>query len=188
MTALERAVGGERFAPRRLLHQLQLVDPKAELVYIGDGEWWVGTYNPNLKNRKIGDHKVKVAQTMTDVAEARRLDRVGRLQQAGFVFVASYECVGEPDARIARDFEVADFLDKFVVNTDQRFLGTFNEAKNREREAARKDLADSGRAMDAWRYVFNQSHAVSSSLTNQGMEHNRRAAARRAYNNGEHLV
>lgn len=160
MTALEQAVGGERFAPRPLLHQLQAVDKDAELVYIGDGAWWVGTYRPNLKNRAIGSHKVKVAQEMTDVQEARRMERVGRLQQAGFVYLKEYVVQGVPDGRIARDFEYADWMNRMVVNTEQRFMAQLQAEKDKDREASRKDLADPHRAADAWQYAFTGSHAV----------------------------
>lgn len=160
MTVLEQAVGGERFAPRHLLQQLKQVDKDAELVYVGDGAWWVGTYRPNIKNRATGSRKVKVAQEMADVAEARRMERVGRLQQAGFVYLKEYVVQGVPDGRIARDFEYADWMNRMVVNTEHRFMAHMRDEKERGKEEARKDLADPGRAMDAWRYAFTGSHAV----------------------------
>lgn len=160
MTALEQAVGGERFAPRHLLQQLKQVDRDAELVYIGDGAWWVGTFRPNLKNRATGSHKVKVAQDMADVAEARRMERVGRLQQAGFVYLKEYVVQGVPDGRIARDFEYADWMNRMVVNTEHRFMAHMAAEKEQTKQASRDDLADPYRAQDAWKYAFTQSHAV----------------------------
>lgn len=160
MTQLEQAVGGERFAPRHLLQQLKQVDPQAELVYIGDGAWWLGIFKPNQKNQAIGANKVKTAQTMTDIPEARRLERVGRLQQAGFVYITEWVVQGEPDARIARQFQYADWMDKHVVNTEHRFMAHMAAEKEADKVASRKDLMDEGRAMDAWRYAFTQSHAV----------------------------
>lgn len=82
---------------------------------------------------------------------------VGRLQQAGLVFIAEYE--GEPDGRIAKDLEVMDFLWKLNA-TEQRWQNAMEADKKAEKDAARADMLDEGRARDAYNYAFKGSFSA----------------------------
>jgi hypothetical protein len=162
MTELERVAGVDREAPVALLQRLREVEPLAELAYVGEGKWWLGRREPNAELSKAGLEKVRVANTVAAVQkmtpEAVRMHRVGKLQQAGLVFIAEYE--GEPDGRIVKDLEVMDFLWKLNA-TQQRWEKAMDADKNAEKELAMKDMLDEGRAHDAWRYAFTGSFSAS---------------------------
>lgn len=161
MTELERVAGTERECPPTLLQRLRRIEPLAELAYIGDGEWWLGRRAPNSALAQAGREKVRAAHAASPTshvtAEAIRLWRVGRLQQEGFVFIASYE--GEPDGRIEQDLEVMDFLWKAHA-TQQRWEAALDADARAQKEAAHRDLTDEGRARDAYNYAFKGSFAA----------------------------
>lgn len=161
MTRLERLVGVEREAPPLLVRDLRAIEPTAELVYMGDGTWWLGRVHPSFDLRKQGWEKVRAANAAT--AEHRvdphhaKLYRIGRLQQLGFQFTAEY--AGEPDGRIVQDMMRADYLWRLASNW-YRYQEIRNGAQDAEAERARAELMDDARARDAWRYMTTLSHSV----------------------------
>lgn len=150
MTELERAAGVTREAPVALVQRLREIEPLAELAYVGGGKWWLGRRDPNSALAKAGQQKVRAAQAAERLTpEAVLTYHVGRLQQAGLVFIAEYD--GEPDGRIVKDLEVMDFLWKLNA-TQQRWETAMDAEKKAEKDAAMKDMTDEGRAVDAWNY------------------------------------
>lgn len=161
MTELERVVGVSRTAPTALLNQLREIEPTAELVYVGEGKWWLGKVQQSPEIRKVGWNIVRAVNQQTAgqqaTPEACQAHLVGRLRQAGFQFTGEYE--GEPDGRIVQDLIVADYLWRLSSNF-YRYQEWLNGQKEADAEAARKDLTDPARARDAWRYWRNRTHAV----------------------------
>lgn len=161
MTELERAVGVEREAPTDLLHRLRVIDPTAELVYMGRGVWWLGRVVPNRVLRSAGDRKVgavaQVTRRRRPTAQEHRAHLVGRLQQHGFQFTAEY-AVNDPDGAILTDQQVMDFLYRTLTDGERDVLADRDEV--RRRAEAHAELTDDARATDAWRYLFTRSHAV----------------------------
>jgi hypothetical protein len=135
VTELERAAGVAREAPVALVQRLREIEPLAELAYVGQGKWWLGRREPNSKLSHAGREKVRTAMAAERLTpEAVLMHTVGRLQQAGLVFIAEYE--GEPDGRIAKDLEVMDFLWKLNA-TEQRWQNAMEADKQAEKDAAR---------------------------------------------------
>lgn len=161
MTELERVVGTERFAPPTLLQRLRAIEPASELVYLGDGEWWLGRWAPNPVLREVGWRKVKQVSVLSAghkaTKEAHRRWLVGRLQQEGFQHANSYWFHGEPDGRIENDLLVADYQWK-LARAEAEKLAQAHEEKGRDKAAA--ELRDPYRAADAWRTAFTLQHAM----------------------------
>lgn len=148
-----------REAPVALVQRLREIEPLAELAYVGNGKWWLGRRDPNSALAKAGQQKVRAAMAVDRLTpEAVLTYQVGRLQQAGLVFIAEYE--GEPDGRIVKDLEVMDFLWKLNA-TQQRWEAAMDAEKRAEKELALKDMTDEGRAKDAWSYAFRGTFAAS---------------------------
>lgn len=171
MTRLEQVVGVERSAPAVLLHQLRQIEPTAELVYMGQGEWWLGSVQPSTTQtmREAGARKMRAVNAQTAMtkltADAIRMHRVGRLQQQGFQVINKYE--GEPSGRIVKDLIEADWRWKLCSNQyrlDEWMYGR----RRREQEAARAEMTDPARARDAWKTAFTLQHAVSKAKVDTG--------------------
>jgi hypothetical protein len=161
VTEMERLVGAERTAPADLLRQLRQYDADAELIYMGDGCWWLGRYAPNRAMVKSGErwltavhNRVKHRQP---TAEERRTYRMAKLKTYGFQFTAEYHLT-DPDGRIVKDVEVMEFLWRHTSANEHDRLE--DAPKEKEREEALATLQDEGRHTDAWKYAFNLSHAV----------------------------
>lgn len=161
MTRLEQVVGVERTAPTALRHRLKQIEPEAEVVYVGNGKWWLGRMDPHADLAKAGQQKMRVANQATAhrqvTDDTAMLYRVGRLQQEGFRMMAEYE--GEPDGRLVKDLEVADYLWR-QASTFERWQRSLDEEAEREKDAALKDLTSEDRAKDAWAYWRKGTHAV----------------------------
>lgn len=54
MRYLSERLPAERRAPATILAALRRVDPAADVIYLGEGEWWVGVMRPNQHRARIG--------------------------------------------------------------------------------------------------------------------------------------
>lgn len=162
MTELERVVGVERTAPPALLKRLRDIEPRAELVYMGGGTWYLGRSAPTEALQEAGWARTRAVNRQTAENKldesAKRMHRMGRMQQAGFQFTAQY--TGDPDGRIVHELYEADRLWKLAANW-YRYDEMCNGADRAEQAQARRDLTDPYRAKDAWDYWRKRTHAVS---------------------------
>lgn len=161
MTRLEQVVGAERVAPTAVRQRLRNIEPAAELIYVGNGKWWVGRMEPHTDLARAGQQKVRAANRLTaqrEVSpETAMLYRVGRLQQEGFRMLAEYE--GDPDGRMVQDLEVADYLWRAHA-TFQRWQAAMESGTEEEKAKAKADLLSYDRAKDAWNYMFKGTFAA----------------------------
>lgn len=161
-----------RTAPDDFRRRLRDLSPDAEIVYAGNGEWWVGNVRPNAIRRK---HAVALIDTALRMLAARRSKQdvegaIGRLELAllglqGWGQVAEYVIRGEPDARILKDYQVSKWLldnQKYDGEVVDEIMGM----QDAQRSATERDLADPDRARDAWRYAFTRSHLVTQTYRN----------------------
>lgn len=128
----------ERTCPPALLAELRRVEPTAELLYVGEGRWVLGTvrpYWPNIQKaigtllkmeRENASKLVAIAvdaEVNSDPARRREAARKSARNAAwlrviiqGFRPIADYTITGEPDSRILLDFQRRDYL--FRVQPD----------------------------------------------------------------------
>ncbi|MCU1350614.1 MAG: hypothetical protein JWO56_3644 [Acidobacteria bacterium] len=165
MTPLELLVGVERTAPTELLRQLRVIDPSAELIYMGHGRWLLGRVLASRPIRAAGERLAgscaRVLQTRwrkAPLAADHHRYRTAQLRLRDFQATQEYVVQGEPTGAIVRDQEVMDFLYRHV--SEQQLDEMADEPKVAQQAAARADLADDRRAADAWRYLFTRSHSV----------------------------
>lgn len=163
MTEVERYVGCERAAPGHLLRALRVTDPTAELLYMGDGVWWLGRIAPNRNIEQAGQRLAASCRRVERkgrklVPEDRRRWMVAQARLAGFQATQEYHVVGEPTAAIVRDQEVMDFLHRTLSDEDRDRMA--DEDFVRAKAQAHADLTDDARGRDAWKYMFTRSHAV----------------------------
>lgn len=177
MTDLERKVGVVREAPEPLLRALRVIDPTAELLYLGNGRWMLGQVIPDCRIVKAGWMQLEANKGAAGKLEQMRL--TGRLhgkrlvealheirsrrivaeaRRLGFRPTAEYTFRGEPNGSIVRDQELMDFLWRHMSMNETSQL----EAQDGEdrRAQALADAQDEHKARDAWRYAFTRSHAV----------------------------
>lgn len=165
MTEVERLVAVEREAPEHLLRRLRVIDPTAELLYLGRGEWVLGVMTDDPRVRMAGKRLVQSCERVAAKLRAkdithdhRRRWRMGLARQLGFRLTAEYEIRGEPTAAIVRDQEAMDFLHRTLTMQGVTDLNDLDDV--RRKAEAHADLTDDHRARDAWRYMFTRQHAM----------------------------
>lgn len=177
MTALERQVGVVREAPEPLLRALRVIDPTAELLYLGEGRWVLGHTVNDERVRKVGERALKANKGAANQLEKLRMIgklRGARLDEARFeirtkrIFgearrlsfrpTSEYVFQGEPNGSIVRDQETMEFLYRHLSANETDRLA--DEEQDARKASAEKELQDEYRAADAWRYAFTRSHAV----------------------------
>ena len=154
MTATAQILGSIP-APDHVLTQLREIDPGADLIYLGDGEWLLGVRSENkAAAKKMQKLLVKAAsaETMADPLEAmeqaKRLELL-QLYATGFRPVAIYDTPEE---------SVNDFRQR-----DWRWKNEFDETLARkEREAMRDDEKEASerRYHDYFRYELPHLHRI----------------------------
>jgi len=97
--------------PPELLRRLRAIRPNAELIYIGDGRWWLGEVRWNSeKARRAGimiktwwqNRKDEGVTVLTDPHHIAFL-RDAQLLYQGFAYIREY--FGDPDGRIVNDYQ-----------------------------------------------------------------------------------
>lgn len=167
MTELEVAVGVERAAPDPVLRGLRVIDPTAELIYLGHGRWLLGRVVPHEPIRKAGErlaascHRAtKNRNTASRSLAQSDYDRnlLAQLRLRGFQPTTEYRVYGEPTGAIVRDQEVMDFLYRTLSDASVDALA--DEDQTHRKATARADLTDEARGRAAWTYLFTRSHSV----------------------------
>lgn len=97
-----------------LLRRLRLLDDRAEVVYIGNGRWWVGRVKPNSPRRKHGRRQAFRARQSDGFRDDNRWPvlRQGLLMAQGFGLVVNEFVQGEPDGFLVAEFEKALFVER----------------------------------------------------------------------------
>ena len=128
-----------REAPAHVVRGLRAVDPMADLLYVGEGQWVLGVVRPNrITHAQAVRTLDSVTQTLSTgarhTAETRGAVWTAELALQGFRPVALYT-TPEPTEAIVRDFQRADFL--YREAADRHFRAVLH---------AREHAADRARA------------------------------------------
>lgn len=102
----------ERETPETVLSRLREVDPMAELVYTGNGWWWLGVVKPNAPRCLVAR---KTLQFWADqgIEHEWPIVRMELLKEQGFGLVAKIrgEGAGDPDwGAVIEDFRMCDWI------------------------------------------------------------------------------
>jgi hypothetical protein len=94
----------QRECPGHVLRALRAVDPRADLLYLGEGCWQLLYQKADSAVAREGDKLIALERRR--VAAARRLPilRQARLMQQGARSLGDYFYQGEPDESIADEF------------------------------------------------------------------------------------
>lgn len=129
-----------------LLHRLRQIDPRAEVVYVGQGRWWVGRVKTNSARIAVGRRMLVAIRGGDDLPDEPGTpgDRWPELRQAllmsqGFGLVCDVTVYGEPDALLVREFELAMYVEGG---------GQFVSDEEREWESRRRDRIRENRIRD----------------------------------------
>lgn len=148
-----------RETPPALLAQLREIDPTAELVYVGDQQWWLGAVRTNEERRKAGEHILAFERRRTQPNPRNIM--LGQLLLQGFARIQMYRCAGDPSVDRVVDAEgypcsiVEDFRARDAAwRRDQgreafraRLQHSTGEKRREESRAAFRDyLLNDGRA------------------------------------------
>ncbi len=116
-----------------LLRQLRALDHRAEVVYAGQGVWYVGRVKPESPRRILARREIlslRVEDGFPDVGRLPEL-RQAILKEQGFGLVVWTDgkegrpkpIYGEPDAILVKEFEMAMFVERGgVIETEEDLL------------------------------------------------------------------
>lgn len=120
------------------------MDERAEVVYVGQGRWWVGRVKPASPRRVAGRRlalRVREGDGFSWSEEGygsgdRWPDlRQGLLMAQGFGLVVDQRIQGEPDARLVYEFERAMHFERTGYMEETEEERVFREVKaDKERE------------------------------------------------------
>jgi hypothetical protein len=128
----------ERDAPAWVLAGLRAIDPTAEVVYVGEGRWWVGVVaTPNKYRQRFGMRLLR--RTRRQMRPDPAIVRQGLLACEGFSMVAEYE--GDPNGAWIDDFARRDHEWRYESDKDQ-FL-----VEERFRDGERKRIEQEAHAL-----------------------------------------
>ena len=123
-----------RPTPLLLLADLRMIDPEVELVYVGEGRWWVLSYRPNDERTRKGKlilQQMEALQVMDQQHPTiQRHTALAKLLIQGFARVVEYWAAGDPsgvctilrgDADEYQQLMVEDFRERdFVFRSEER--------------------------------------------------------------------
>lgn len=79
-----------RETPLLLLAALREIDPTVELVYAGEGRWWLGAVSDNEERRRMAALILSNEEKRDAVHRNRRNIMLGKLQAQGFALIETY--------------------------------------------------------------------------------------------------
>lgn len=116
-----------REPPEDVLRRLREVNPRAELVYVGEGEWWLGEVKKNSPRRLGGLRTLERLYKQGPYNPKAALQ--ARLKMQGFGFVGSYVVYGEAWGQIIRWWEFSNWWERAFskAERDRQVLETVEE-------------------------------------------------------------
>lgn len=147
--------------PLLLLGELRAIDPTIELVYAGQGRWWLGAVSDNAERRERAERMMGQINALQKWQQAARTVMLCKLNMQGFALIETYHGTDPsgtvlvnpgPDeyhTTILEDFRWRDAewrRDQGSSHVKQRVLDTLGEEQRREHDAKMKEyLANDGR-------------------------------------------
>lgn len=108
-----------RPTPLTLLAMLREIDRTAELVYVGERQWWLGAVSANeeraKKGRLILDQMYALDRVHHERPTIARNIMLGKLLQQGFARIEAYHDHGDPAGRVTVGEGTEDAYDTTIV-------------------------------------------------------------------------
>lgn len=134
-----------------VLRACRQIDPAAELIYIGEGEWWLGVVKPNAHRRRTAA-AILAHEWRKDHPSFENL-RLGHLMLQGFSFLNTFHSVGELTDGVAEWLAEADHWYRHA--TDAHIETEFVEGpRNRAVRSARAYFKDRTMSEGRARYRY----------------------------------
>lgn len=147
--------------PLLLLAELRTIDPTVELVYAGEGRWWLGAVSDNMERRMRAELMMMQLRELQMVERAARTMMLCHLNLQGFALIETYHGrdphgtmlvnpgPDEYHCSIVEDFRERDAAwrrDQGKAKFTERLLASMKEPERLEAEAkAREYLYTDGR-------------------------------------------
>jgi hypothetical protein len=147
-----------REAPEHVRRGLRLLDPTAEVIYMGDGVWLVGTVRPNTVRRGIAERRLNTF--VRAVSGGKRMSKRGiRKARAELLALQGFQPIsewhGDISGRVIEDFIRSRWLMEHT--SDDELFRQMDAETDALKEQARKEMQDEGRARELCRYVNTRS-------------------------------
>lgn len=142
---------GER-VDETILASFREIDPTIEIIYLGEGEWQVGSWEPPNRERRKRAHKLLEQQfEKSDEEQGRALILACKAALQGFRPITRYESWELRCGKALQEFRLADWM--YRLNREQAYQSAESHAMHEassEIEDKRRDEAIY-RAKDAFR-------------------------------------
>jgi len=146
------------------LRGLREIDPKNDVLYLGPGKWLFGTVDRTAESERAAIPKLESLSRIPAKkrgAEWHRRWWLAKAQLQGFRARSLFQW--EPGGWLVERVRHAHY--DHQNTSDNEFFRQMDAVVEEQRRANAKDLADPGRAREAWKYTFTRSHAPGISLT-----------------------
>lgn len=128
-----------------LLRRLRALDARAEVVYVGEGRWWVGRVKTDSARRATGRRMALAIQKGDALYGPSRWPelRQALLMAQGFGLVVDVTVQGEPDAILVREFGLAMYVEQggTYLSDEERAIESHRRDLIRENRVRERDLA-----------------------------------------------
>ena len=124
----------EREPSADLLWRLRELDPRAEVVYMGNGMWYVGRVKSDVPRRITARREILSIKESDGFPDEERWPKLRQalLKEQGFGVVVRETIQGEPDDILVAEFSKAMFVERGgVIDTAEK------RAKRKRRDRAR---------------------------------------------------
>jgi hypothetical protein len=116
--------------PAPLLDRLQEIDPSVDMIYVGEGVWWLGAMRPNDQRREAGQ-LILGNEERRAVPNSRNVI-LGRCLLEGFARIEAYRCPFGPDGTPVYDSN-ENLVPSIVEDLRERTWRLHADKEERER-------------------------------------------------------
>lgn len=147
----------ERETPLDVLAACRAIDANAELIYIGEGRWWLGSVSVPNKYRQRTGLRLLGRELRRDHPDAG-VCRQGSLMVQGFALIAEYPAA---DGAMVDDFRRRDWQYRYDHNQNGFVQGELAEDRRRANIGSgfREKIALEGR--DIFRHFVRRNPSIS---------------------------
>jgi len=109
MTAHRVEFPAERVAPEGVTLRLREIDPATELVYLGAGEWALGSVQPSEDRKRRAEEIVAEQLALPEEQQSSGIILFFRLLAQGFRVIGLYGEADVQNGRVVQDFRERDW-------------------------------------------------------------------------------
>ena len=125
-----------------LLRRLRELDSRAEVVYVGNGMWYVGRVKPDAPRRITARREILNLRESDGFPDEERWPKLRQalLKEQGFGVVVREKIQGEPDDILVAEFTRAMFVERGgVIDNEEKRAKRARRSRQRDRAQWEKD-------------------------------------------------